>query len=254
VAREWVRGRISGVVEAAMSIEDDDRGDRASLTTSGRLSLKRSDLSTARRISVHALLNDDAAAGDDNQCEAAGDGSGMLTSQPSVDFSRGDDSFPTSPLRAALPFQRSDSANVFWSSSVSMTSSPSPFEIPSLASHFRPPSATSQASSMRSAVSSSADSGSSSRPRASNEIDVYVYDSMCDPAHVLGQLLLAPTDSVADLRAALAAELIEAHPQIATGAFDIVRSDGVIVISDFDQFPLARCLRAPVEHVALFWR
>jgi hypothetical protein len=136
-----------------------------------------------------------------------------------------------------------------------MTSSPSPLDMPSLL-HFRSPSATSQASSMRSAVSSSADGSatSSSRPRNASELDVYVYDSICDPAHVLGQLLLAPSDSVADLRAALAAELAEAHPLISAGAYDIVRSDGVIVISDFDQFPLVRCLRAPVEHIALFWR
>lgn len=257
-----------------MSSEDDDRGDRESLTTSGRRAMKRSVLSTARRISVHALLNDDEGEGVSVACEqAASDGVGSL---PSVDFGRGgEDYFPTSPVRAHrhshdsgfgsassgapnFSFQRSDSSNVFWSSSVSMTSSPSPLEVPTLA-HFRPPSASSpgaysHTSSLRSAVSSSADSASSSRPRCATEIDVYVYDSICDPARVLGQLLLAPTDSVADLRAALATELAEAHPLIAAGTYDIVRSDGVIVISDFDQFPLARCLRGPIEHLALFWR
>lgn len=248
-----------------------DRDDRESLATSGRRTLKRSELSTARRISVRALLNDDgdeleSDEQDDEQRAAVPNSSGNSGSQ-NVHFLRDERMYgggagsTRAPSATAAEASASTSASslvsssVFWGSSHSMSSSPALLEMhpPAAFLAARPLSASSLTSSMRSAVSSSAESTASSTRRV-QEIDVYVYDSICDPAHVLGQLLLAPSDSVADLRTALATELAEAHPGIASGAYDIVRSDGVVVIADFDQFPLGRCMRAPVEHLALFWR
>jgi hypothetical protein len=274
ILRQWEKA--AGECKKKMS---DDRDDRESLATSGRRTLKRSELSTARRISVRALLNDDgdeleSDEGEDEQQQqvaplpssgsnvhflrderiyggGGGGGSGRAASSATTEASA------STSASSLVQFLRSDSSSVFWGSSVSMSSSPSLLEMhpPAAFLAARPASASSHSltSSMRSAVSSSAESTASSTRRA-HEIDVYVYDSICDPSHVLGQLLLAPSDSVADLRTALATELAEAHPSIASGAYDIVRSDGVIVIADFDQFPLGRCMRAPVEHLALFWR
>lgn len=250
-----------------------DRDDRESLATSGRRTLKRSELSTARRISVRALLNDDGDELESNEQDDEQQAALPSSGSNSVHFLRDERMYAggtgstrapsATPAEASastsasslVPFLRSDSSSVFWGSSHSMSSSPALLEMhpPAAFLAARPLSASSLASSLRSAVSSSAESTASSTRRV-QEIDVYVYDSICDPAHVLGQLLLAPSASVADLRTALATELAEAHPGIASGAYDIVRSDGVVVIADFDQFPLGRCMRAPVEHLALFWR
>jgi hypothetical protein len=174
----------------------------------------------AGRISVRALLNEDANDGD----------ASMSTASPRMQSSSPSPRGELAPLESVLAALR----------------------LPG-----RPLSSASTTSSVFTSVSSRSSSRSAPSPpnklQLASSVDVFVYDTVCDSLHVLGQLVLSAHDSVADLRLAIATELAEAHAGVATGAFQLVRNDGVRLGAECDHWSLSHCLRVPLDHIALVW-
>lgn len=174
----------------------------------------------AGRISVRALLNEDANEGD----------ASMSTASPRMQSSSPSPRGELAPLESVLAALR----------------------LPG-----RPLSSASTTSSVFTSVSSRSSSRSAPSPpnklQLASSVDVFVYDTVCDSLHVLGQLVLSAHDSVADLRHAITTELAEAHAGVATGAFQLVRNDGVRLGAECNHWSLSHCLRVPLDHIALVW-